>query len=450
MIDVDFFNLFTTEYPLFLFWMFVSTFILYLNVKKEAIAGYFDPIHFTWTFTFGTAYGIVIGLFVLGHISNTLFLVVIVYALLFVLFFKLFVKFKLKKIISGFSLLLIPTKYGRKEFYCALFILITLWILIVYVNGYGMFAEVNRFEHNRGFGIFIRLTDALGPFVISYLSILLYIHLKKNRLKMVTKQFILMIFIITLIILGSVINGAKMALLNFIYSIFVAIAIFDKRPKFSITQIAGIFITVLSFALLVLSTNLEKTNINTENTEQYFNFDSLLLDRLALRVLANADKYYWSLPNNVIDEIETDSLIIRLLSPIVGITKLSTILKYDVSEYDVGRQIVLFHFPKQEAAGGATSHLDLFVYKYFNPYFGWVWVAFTSFTLAFIIKMAKAGKGNIYHASLVSVLWLRGLSILIEPAVGMAYIIDVLIIFIGIRLLCFILPINQNYELSKN
>lgn len=446
MKDVDFFSLFLNEYPLFLFLMLISTIILYISVKKEAIAGYFDPIHFVWTFTFGTAYGIVIGLFVLGHISNLLFTMVTGYALIFILSFKCFLKVSIKKIISVFSAILIPKKNGRKEFYCALVILILLWILIINLNGFGLFAEINRFEHNRGFGMFIRLADALGPFVSSYLSLLLYNDLKKNKLKIMSSQLILLIFIIVIIIVGSVVNGAKMALLNFIYSIFVAITIFDKRPKFNFIQISSIFIVVLSFALIALSINLDKTSISTENTEQYFNFDSFILDRLALRILANADKYYFSLPNNVIDEIETDNLTTRLLSPLIGTTKLSAMLEYDVSEYDVGRQIILYHYPTLEAAGGPTSHFDLFVYKYFNPYFGWLWVSFMAFLLACIIKLARSDKGNIFHASLVSVLWLRGLSILIEPAVGLAYIIDIFVVFIGIRLLCLILPKSLKNE----
>ena len=62
----DFFEVFFSHLDLFLILMFVFSIILYLCVRGVAPAAYLDPIHFYYTFTFGTSYGIIVGLYSLA------------------------------------------------------------------------------------------------------------------------------------------------------------------------------------------------------------------------------------------------------------------------------------------------------------------------------------------------------------------------------------------------
>lgn len=104
------------------------------------------------------------------------------------------------------------------------------------------------------------------------------------------------IFILVLIVVSSAINGAKFAMLEGLYSCFVAMAIFYKKPKFNIIYAACIFLLALVFAMFVLSSNLEKKGLDVDAAPSYMPGGDVLTERLVLRILSNADKYYLTLP----------------------------------------------------------------------------------------------------------------------------------------------------------
>jgi hypothetical protein len=408
--------------------------LLYLSVRSIAPAGYFDPIHFYWTFTFGTAYGIVISLYLLGLIENYLFFTVGSYGVLFILSFIFFNRVLVNPLKKGFDLFLIPSDDGYFEFLCALICYLLLLLAIMWLVGLGMFAETNRFEQNRGFGALVRLADALRLFVVAYLSLLVFNRYKTNE-RFSAKTRLLFIFVVFLIVLGSVVNGSKFALLESIYASVLVISIYRKKPKFKAFTVIATFCVIFGFALLVLSINLDKTGFDRDAGPTHMAGNSVLLERLLLRVLANADKYYFSLPDNVIDNLEADSVIVRFISPLLGETQMSTLLGYNVGDYGLGRQTIMYHYPSLDVAGGPTSHFDLFAYKYFGWGFGWAFVIFVSLVLSFLLLLAKPGKNNMFYSALVSALWLRGLALLLEPPTGLAYIFDIFVLFFLIKIL---------------
>lgn len=438
MTDVSFFVVFFENIYFFCFLMLFCMSMLYFSVRNISLAGCFDPIHFYWTFTFGTAYGIVTGLFFLGHISSYLFFVIFLYGMVFICALRIFLLVPAVFFRLSPSRFLIPQRRGSFEFVCLLLVYLCTLTFIANFVGFGMFAETNRFEQNRGYGAFVRLADAIGPFVTAYIALVVY---RRIRLYGFTiKSSLLVLFLVFIILFGAILNGAKFALLGSVYTIFVAISIFDVRPRFKISHLLFVFISALFFALATLSMNLDRADFDRSAGPSYIGGESVLLERLVLRIIANADKYYFSLPGDVIEELETDSALVRFAAPIVGVTQLSSYLGYEVNLYDVGKQIIMHFYPAHDVAGGPTSHFDLFTYKYFGLEFGWIFVIFIAFLLSAILRSAAPARGNIYYSSLVAALWVRSLAVLLEPTIGVAYVLDLVIIFSIIKLCGLLIP----------
>lgn len=435
----DFFEVFFSHLDLFLILMFVFSSTLYFCVRGVAPAAYLDPIHFYYTFTFGTSYGIIVGLYSLGYISGYIFSVVMSYGVLFVMLLRLFVHLSRHKKFSIFRVFLVPRGEGSFQFFIVLLVYVFLLVFLWTQVGLGVSAETNRFEQNRGFGAFVRVADGIRIFVLAYLTLVVYRRWLEER-KISLKSMGLIFFILVLIVVSSAINGAKFAMLEGLYSCFVAMAIFYKKPKFNIIYAACIFLLALVFAMFVLSSNLEKKGLDVDAAPSYMPGGDVLTERLVLRILSNADKYYLTLPGGVLDKLQTDDLWVRFVAPMVGTTRLSSMLGYNVNNYNVGRQALLYYDPNYEIAGGPTSHFDLFVYKYFGNYFGWMWVTFSAFMFAVFIVLSRQGCGDIYFCAIVTTLWLRSLPMLLEPTVGFAYVLDIFIIFTLIKLFCSVLP----------
>lgn len=435
----EFFEVFFSHLDLFLILMCFFSGILYCCVRGVAPAAYLDPIHFYYTFTFGTSYGIIVGLYSLGYISDYIFSVVMVYGVLFILLLRLFVYLNRHTRYSIFRTFLVPRGEGRFHFFIVLVVYVLLLVFLWTQVGLGVSAETNRFEQNRGFGAFVRVADGIRIFVLAYLTLVVYRRWLEDC-KLTLKSIGLILFILFLIVVSSAVNGAKFAMLEGLYSCFVAMAIYYKKPKFNIIYAAGIFVMALVFAMFVLSSNLEKKGMDVNAAPSYMPGGDVLTERLVLRILSNADKYYLTLPGGVLDKLQTDDLWVRFVAPMVGTTRLSSILGYNVNNYNVGRQALLYYDPNYEIAGGPTSHFDLFVYKYFGNYFGWIWVAFSAFLFAALVVLSRQGCGDIYFCAIITALWLRSLPMMLEPTVGFAYVLDIFIIFTLIKLFCSVLP----------
>lgn len=422
----------------FLFLMTLSMLLLYSSIRTIALSGYLDPLHFYWTFTFGTSYGIIIGLYGLGLISNFLFWTVIGYGVLFAFFINFFSRVKVKEIERVLRSFVSPPGDGNTQFAAICILYAALLVLLAVEVGFGISADTNRFEQNRGFGIFVRLADALRIFIIAYLTGY-YIKVGRRSSYRSVRALFLLLSVVFVILLSSVVNGAKFAALEGMYGVFVAVAIYAKKPKLKFIYTCSAFLIAAIFAMAALSINLHKTGVDLESKPVYMPGGSVLVERLVLRIIGNADKYYLTLPNNVIDELKTDNVVVRYFAPIIGSTRLSQIMGYDVNEYSVGRQALLHYDPNYKIAGGPTSHFDLFAYKYWTPYFGWIWVMLTAFILSLIASLVKGCKGDIYMTAIVAALWVRALPILLEPTVGLAYILDILVIFTSVKLISLLL-----------
>lgn len=428
MNSFDFFRIFFADVHLFLFLMVFFPALLFFSVGKSTLAGYLDPIHFYWTFTFGTAYAVVTGLFLKGYVSTFHFYLILGYGLLLIISLRLFFKSNLISIPKLVNVLCVPRRGQEFCFFMVLGVYLSITIYIVFLSGAGILAETNRFEQARGYGHFVRLSEALRLFLIAYIS--LWLLNNKVSYGYSLKFIIGCMFLIIFIGYSSAINGSKFSFLEAIYSSIVAVALFSgKKPKFRIIRTLVLFFSALAFALLVLSINLKNNDIDTSDDAMFLGGGSVVLERLVFRILGNADKYYLGLPEDVVEKIDTDNILVRMASPVIGITNLSAMLGYNVGDYSVGRQILLHHNPEREVAGGPTSHFDLFFYKYLGLYFGCIGIFLMSYVIASIAALRSYSRNKIFLSSVSAALWLKCLPMLLEPTVGFAYLLDIVMVF---------------------
>lgn len=429
MSDVDFFEFAFSHVPMMLGCMLFCALILYLFVRRRVVLGYLDPLHFYWTFTFGTAYGVVMALYIEGYVSLFYFSFVMAYAAVFLICFRL--GFHLKSSLhTVVGIFLIPRGKGRFEFYFVFLIYVCLALFLVWKTGFGVSAESNRFEQNRGVGAFVRVADGFRLFVLSYLALICLERWRRYKRGFSTWGFVVLYFV--LLVLSSVLNGAKFAILEGVYASLFALAVQGYRLRLGIGKVAGIFSVVLLFAVWVLGKNLEQSGVDSSSAGVYMPNAPILYERLALRVLANADKYYLSLPNGVIEHLETDGAAIQFLTPLVSVTKMSEWVGHPVNDYTVGRQALLYWYPGYDVAGGPTSHFDLFSYKYLGMLPGVFFAAFIGLFLSSVVSLSRYGGGP-YYAAICATLWLRSLPVLLEPATGLAYVLDIFILFFVIK-----------------
>jgi hypothetical protein len=431
-----FFETVDSYFTLFAVSTTVFAIILYLSVNKIALIGFLDIFHFYWMFTFSVGYGVIFSLFMIGDISANLVFIIYSYGIFFVLSMHFFYRRNPLSFSPNKIKRLVCLQGGTKISVFVIFLLYAiLACLIITEAGFGALAEENRFEQNRGYGYLIRLAEPLRIFIICYIGIFIISRHKKrvSNLWLYVSLFIILIF-------SSMINGAKFAFLESIYSIIIAIYVrgyFVNRIRIKkLFFVSIVLLFSISFAFFILSLNIENGKI--ENLK-YIDF-SFVLEKFYMRIVGgNANNYYMSLPNQVIDDLQKDNFLTRFLVPIVGRNTLSYLLEYDVSDYNVGRQILLYWDPYRTIAGGPTSHFDLFSYVYLGYWFGFCWIAVTAFILTSIIKIAKNKTGDSFFAAFITTLYVKSFAILLEPSIGFAYIVDVFFVFFLVKSIAVIM-----------
>jgi hypothetical protein len=388
-----------------------------------------DPWHFYYGFTFGTAYAIVLSLYYFGYIKTPIFLIVMFYGFLMCFAINLFCRIPHSLFARLLNVIICPgIKNQSTVFYFILAVYFLITSLIVYNIGFGFLAETNRFDQNKGFGPLVRVADSLRLFIAGYIGIVLYNGVS-GSFSFTLKKVALFIFLLFFIVFSALLNGAKFAFLESLYVIFTALVAYGAVLRLSLLKVGFIFFFALFFSTFVLIINLKSNGIDSEAESQFFTGVPVIAERFILRILANGDKYYLLLPDNIIDKIETDNIFVRLLSPIVGVTKLSSIVGYNVGDYTVGRQAILYWYPGYEVPGGPTSHFDLFAYKYCGIGLGALFIIFIAWIMAGIRYFLICSKNNSFVAALAAALWLRALALLLEPPMGLAYVFDILILF---------------------
>jgi hypothetical protein len=425
MLDDDAFSVIIENFLLYVSCVFFFCASIYFIIRKIAIAGILDPLHFYLTFTFGTAYGFVSVLYLKGYIENFYLGIILIYGIFFYISLCFFTT-----LLRPFSIQIFyhKSKRVRRYIYILSFtIYFSLLLVLLFSTGLGVLTDSNRFEQSRGYGHFVRMFNCIKPFVMSLIFIYIIEYCNKNKIDL--QVFLFLLVFSLLLIINCMIDGSKFSMLGSFYVLIVAYSIRYRKPKLNLLYKSLLLIVSLCFALTVLRFNLVRNGLDLDNSETvYLTSGSVLHERFLFRIFANADKYFYGLPDGVVDKIEADNLFVRIMEPIFGITVMSKLMGYQTSEFNVGRQLTKYHHPDYDIAGGATSHFDLFSYKYFGYFFGIFNVGFIGLVLSIIINISKSSNRTI-SSCLSATLYNNSLAILLEPCIGFSYILDFLFLF---------------------
>lgn len=423
---IDFYTLLLGNVTEFLLWNLFCFVMLYIPLRRILKGGFFDPMFLVFVVGFSTNYAVVLFLFSNDLVSIELFLMVLVYAFLFILLFSVFTLRGANPFFRKYVNIVVNGGAGTSTFVLILSIYMVISAYLITQIGFGFFADSNRFENSRGFGAFVRILDLCSVFIISYGA--LYVAGRTVGYYKLLGYLLISLFVLY----SSIINGAKISVIFALITIVFSLKLegYIKRVGFIKVILIGVF--GFFFVLAALWVNLVNNDIEVTAESENISGVPVVVDRLFHRIVANGNTSYLLLPNNVIDLIEKDSALVRFLTPVVGITQMSRVMGYNVGDYSVGRQALLHYHRDVEVSGGPTSHFDYFSYVYFGYFGGLVFVSFLAYLLAGMgsaIIWKSKNTGNIYFSALLVTLWVRGVIVIVEPTVGLAYLFDAIVFF---------------------
>lgn len=410
--------------------------LLYLcSLRKFVISGIIDPFHFIYSFVFSTSYSVIIVLYINNCIDYFYFLLLICYGLAFLFPIYYFANAKrdgISYFIYSFFKATCKGNVTKKYFVFFYFLLL---ILMISIKGFSIFTSTNRFEDNAGIGVLARFYDIVWYFVAG----IYIIYYKETILRFgFIKKLIFSIPFFSFFILNLLIIGSKSELIQYVLFYYLVLAVYGIKTKISLMKGIALFLVSMIFALVVLYFNFNLQgdgNIKDLISETFF--------RLTDRIMSNGDMYYLGLPNEIIEKININNVLVDLFTPILSSRVLSSLAGYDVYSYDIGKQILLYHYPSFDLAGGPVDHFDLFGYKHFGVIGGCVFSLFIGFFIVIARNATSYAKGNKYMSVIMSAFYFKMLFVILKPSVLFGYIFDFIFVYVLLFLFSTIFSIKN-------
>ena len=413
------------------FLVILSLFLMLLlyRVTSKVSGGLADPFHFTYTFTFGIGYAVVALLAIKGYVGLPEVAIVVGYGLVFLVGYRSFSRLSIPWLYRSVSLL----DGGWTFFQIAVVIYFIAGLIYVMFAGLPSFSA-DRFESNRGFVLLVRILNPLRLFIVGYLAIRITNRKGMNKL-------LLGCGAASFMLVSSLLNGAKYALLEAAYVAAVAIAISSGRKSVPIRKIVWPALGVLSlatvYALVQLSINSHMSDSPASTDAQYLIGAPLIVEQFTSRIISSGDIYFMGLPPDVLHSIRVDHPIVQLFGPIFGGGIIPSLLGYHLGN-DIGDQVKLYLYPFSTEPGGPTDHFDLTAYVYFGPVLGVLFVLCLALILAQITRL-KEHRYSAVGCAAVAALYSSSLTLLINPSSGLVFIFDTLIVFAALTVFARIL-----------
>ena len=436
MSDGEFFRFIFNHWIQYLLVMMPIITLCYFTVRSHAI-NLLDPIHFYFTFTFGTSYAVVAILCMHGFIPIHLsYMIAVNWIMLAIGLQSAKItksKISFHRISSYFNLLDVNYKI-------VISILLLSWIFltIVYVMSVSFDAFVtSRFEANKGIGAIVRLLDFVR---ISLICCLATASINSSGIR----RYLLILVASIIIVASSFVTGAKFALLESALTILVAVYIYSgwkPAPTLKTMFIIVILsVAMVSFVLFMLNFASESLGYKKSN----YMDAPVVVELFFMRIFANGDMYYFSLPNAVIDKLTVENPIYQLFGYIIGNGGMSRFFDYDYSGNDIGRLIWKYWYPDDTISRGPTNHFDLAGYSYFGIYGGMLMTLMIGFIIGKICKIKnKIRRNMVISSAIISAIYNRSLILLLNPSIGIAYIFDSVVIISSIIIFLKMLSLNN-------
>lgn len=434
----DFFSLAYGNFSIFCVVSIVIMSFFLLSLRKFGPGGMLDPFHFIFSFVFSTSYAVVSILFLNNCIDGFYVLLLILYGggFLFPIYYCLNKrKDKISLYFYDFFKSACCNKYVPKIF---IIFYVLLLVPIITIKGFSLFTSTNRFQDNSGIGGLARFYDVIWLFVAG--SFILYFK-KILEYGGMLKKLIVFIPFSLFFILNMLIVGSKSELIQYVIFYFLVISAYGYRIKFSVVKLTILGGLSLSFALLVLFFNFKMSNTELNSdviTEAFL--------RLTDRIMSNGDMYYLGLPNYVIEKIENNNVLIDFFAPVMSSHFISQLAGYDVYNYDIGKQILLYHYPNFDIAGGPVEHFDLFGYKHFGLIGGMFFSMLLGCVVVIIRNFVLLSKNNKLMTIVTCSFYFKLLAIILKPSVLLGYIMDFFVVYIIIGTIAALLTGKRSFK----
>ncbi|HAG6514555.1 TPA: O63 family O-antigen polymerase, partial [Escherichia coli] len=332
------------------------------------------------------------------------------------------------KYIYGFFSSINTSHYVTRIFILLYFIIL---IPLIYVKGFSLFTSTNRFEDNSGIGGLARFYDIIwlfvaGSFILYYKRILLYGG--------TIRKTILFFPFLAFFILNMLVIGSKSELVQYVLFYYLIISAYGYKFKLSIAKLTILGGLSLCFALIVLF-----FNFKMEGDGDFSNIINESFLRLLDRIMSNGDMYYLGLPHNVIEKIKTNNVLIDFFAPVLSSKLISHLAGYDVYTYDIGKQILLFHYPFYDIAGGPVEHFDLFGYKHFGIIGGIMFSAFLGMGVVILRNLVFLSRGNVFMTIVTCSIYFKMLAVILKPSILFAFMFDFLSVYISVGVISILL-----------
>ena len=192
---------------------------------------------------------------------------------------------------------------------------------------------------------------------------------------------------------------------------------------------------ILAFVFFVLRYNISATGGDPFAESEVILGIPFMVERFIGRIVWNGDMYFLSLPNEIYKNIQIDNAFIRFATAIFGSQIIGPLFGYDVSQFEVGRLIWSYWAPDDEVMRGPTNHIDLTAYFYFGSVFGMFFVMLLALFLSQLNRLIfMSNQSDAYRAIIISVIWCKSLGVLMHPAAGFAWFLDVIAVLLFCKL----------------
>lgn len=434
MSDVAFLLLAFDNIELLVACMLLCTAVLFFATRKRGF-GLADPLHFYYTFTFGSAYGVVAMLALTKMLSSSAIALVAILGALWLCGFLVGERLPLALSSSDDSQ---SPQWDRTGLMTRRALLLSGILVVAYLAAVGSpFNVESRFEANRGIGFLARLLDPLRLIIAGLLFV-------AGRNKSWAWRGGATVYIVVL----AIASGAKSALIECAYAAWLSSQLSAPRDpgrpaRFSIGKYVGYASAAalcVGFVIFLLSFNKQAQDAAASNRTSYIEGAPLAVELFALRVIGNGDMYYSGLPADVFfDQVRVDNPIAQLFGAILGDSVMQSVFSYPLANTEVGRQLWLYWNPGDPIIRGPTSHFDLVAYAYFGPVAGALFCVSLGVGLGVLRRCATRSRElPPWKAALIATFYLRALVSLLSPSIAISYLFD--LAFVTIILTINIFP----------
>jgi oligosaccharide repeat unit polymerase len=433
----EFTILLAINFNLYVYYLIFSFFI-YLTVYKNYYKGILDPFIFFFIFVFAFCFTNILFLFHLGEISFFYFSNFIICQISFFIGYSRFKSYNSKlKLNTSIDK---PIRKKNSKIYIYFFTSLISFIIlqpIVYiVSGIPLFMQSRweTFDGSGGLGLIDRLLDVIR-FILAFTTFWIFFTFKKS-----VSLYILLFFSFLFLVGTSILNGSKMAILDYVFILsFVHIAFKANGWNVYNLEIKNVqkILFILSFFGAFYAIIVHYTVNNVEFGLDANDYTNPIYGFL-LRFVYSGDVYIMAYPNNVLEKFQWYNPFIGMFRNVIGMLR---IIPWDQIPKDIGFTLYDYFNPNSDIPRGPTMKFDIFGLFFFN-YFGSIIFSFlVGLILSYVTNLKLRIKASFTHYLAYSLVVYYLYLLPINPPVAISKLFNVFLFFLLFRYV---------YKLIKN